>query len=231
MKIHTVFVTHNRLELTKIAIESWLQTVSTRCSLAIVDNASEDGTREWLEDFARNAYVVRREGWERPADIVLLPANRFPGFAANRGWELAPPDTTILHRADNDFRFLPGWCEALAERFEDPQVGQVGLRTDEEECFAPMNVGGNCAIRRALWDAGLRYDERPWGHPDIPKGWTEDSLLSPAVVEMGYEWTRVTRPCIEPTSVEDPDDPYYQRTWRLRGITPPPRRRRGGQPA
>jgi glycosyltransferase involved in cell wall biosynthesis len=215
MKLHSVFVTYNRLELTKIAIESYLETVSVPFTYMIVDNASTDGTQEWLieEDY--------------PA--VFLDENRFPGYAANQGWDRAPAEMDVLHRADNDFRFLPGWCDALADALADPRVGQVGLRTNEEELFAEWNVGGNCAIRRSLWDAGLRYDERPWGHPDIPKGWTEDSLLSPAVKEMGFEWTRVTRPCIVPTSTEDPNDAYYRRTWELRGIRPPARARRGGR--
>lgn len=207
MKLHTVFVTFNRLELTKIAIESYLETVSVPFSSVVVDNASSDGTREWLNQAGHRA--------------ILLTENRFPGYATNFGWREAPADATILHRADNDFRFLPGWCETLAEALESPLVGQVGLRTDEEELRNENNVGGNCAIRRSLWAAGLRYDERPWGHPDIPAGWTEDSLLSPAVREMGFEWTRVARPCIVPTSTEDPRDPYYLRTWRLRGIPVP----------
>ena len=75
-------------------------------------------------------------------------------------------------------------------------------------------------ILRSLWDQGLRYDERPWGK-EYPPGWTEDSLFSPAVVNMGYKWTRVKRPCIVPISSEDPSDPYYQTSWELRGIEPP----------
>lgn len=207
MKLHTVFVTFNRLELTRVAIQSYLDTVDVPFTYMVVDNASSDGTQEWLIEH------------DHPA--IMLGENRFPGFATNQGWLVAPDDADVLHRADNDFRFLPGWCSSVEEALADPRVGQVGLRTDEEEMFAEWNVGGNCAIRRSLWDAGLRYDERPWGDESIPKGWTEDSLMSPAVREMGFEWTRVSRPCIVPTSSEDPDDPYYQRTWRLRGIKPP----------
>jgi len=203
--IHTVFVTFNRLELTKQAIESYLETVDVPHTYMVVDNASEDGTVEWLIEH------------DHPA--ILLPENRFPGFATNQGWWVAPAEATVLHRSDNDFRFLPGWCETLSEALAPPEVGQVGLRTDEEEMHAEWNVGGNCAIKRELWDKGLRYDERPWGDA-YPKGWTEDSLLSPAVLEMGYRWTRVDRPCIVPTSSEDPNDPYYQRTWEVRGILP-----------
>jgi glycosyltransferase involved in cell wall biosynthesis len=209
MHLHSVIVSFNRLELLKRCYATYKATVSIPHSLVIVDNRSENETRQWLTEHVS------------PVDQVLfLEHNRFPGYACNRGWELMPPETTFLHRSDNDFGYLHGWCETFLERFSK-KVGQVGLRTNEEEEFAPFNVGGNNVIRRALWDAGLRYDERPWGHPEIPKGWTEDSLLSPAIKEMGWGWTRVKRAAIMPLSVEDPNDPYYQRTWRLRGITPP----------
>lgn len=211
MKIHTVFVTYNRVELTKRAIESYLETVDVPHTYMVVDNASSDDTVPWLIEN------------DHPA--ILLGENRFPGFATNQGWIVAPADADVLHRADNDFRFLPGWCATLAEALADPAVGQVGLRTDEEEAFAQWNVGGNCAIKRELWDKGLRYDERPWGE-EYPPGWTEDSLLSPAVKEMGYEWTRVKRPCIVDMANASWDDPYYRETFELRRIPKPQRRLR-----
>ncbi len=71
-------------------------------------------------------------------------------------------------------------------------------------------------IRRELWDAGLRYDERPW--PEYPAGYSEDSFLSPAVRDMGWRWCRVRRPCIESLASGDLSDPYYQRSYGERGI-------------
>ena len=180
--------------------------------LVVADNGSTDGTVEWIES----------QFWQgRINGKVLLPENRYPGYAVNRGWELAPDDATYLHRADNDWTFLPGWCDHVKRAFADPEVGQVGLRTDREEVFpngvtVPWNVGGNNIIRRELWDAGLRYDERPW--PELPAGHSEDTYLSPAVEAMGYRWTRVRRPCIVGNSVESRDDPYYQASYRARRI-------------
>lgn len=203
MKLHTVFITYNRLELTKQAIESYLDTVSVPYSFAIVDNASTDGTVEWL--------MPRYGGW-----LITSEVNHYPGKACNAGWMLAPEDADFLHRADNDFIFLPGWCQQVENSFRKKRVGQVGLRTDTEELHAVYNVGGNCVIRRELWDKGLRYDETPW--PEFPPGYTEDSGFSPAVENMGYLWTRVKKPCIRSISVEDPEDVYYQRTWADRRI-------------
>jgi hypothetical protein len=112
----------------------------------------------------------------------------------------------------------------VQERFEaDRKIGQVGLRTAAEEGHIQQNTGGNCVIRRELWDAGLRWDERTWPElrDQIAPGHTEDSLFSPAVKAMGYRWTRVKKPCIQPISPEtydDPDWPYYVKSFTDRGI-------------
>jgi glycosyltransferase involved in cell wall biosynthesis len=210
MKLHTVFITYNRLELTKQAVRSYLETVSVPYFLVISDNGSTDGTEQWL-----------MEEWDHnPSELLLIPQNRYPGFACNRGWEVADGSATHLHRADNDFKFLPGWCEEVEERFQDPALGQLGLRTDEEEQWAQWNVGGNCIIRRELWDQGLRYDERPW--TEYPPGYSEDSIFSPAVEKLGYRWERVKRPCIQSLASGDWSDPYYQESYRARRIEPNP---------
>lgn len=207
--IHTVVVSYNRVELTEQTITSYFETVTLPHTMVVVDNGSDRNTMDRLIKLSADY------------DMEVLPmgVNRFPGYATNRGWERMPPETTHLHRSDNDFAFLPGWCEQVLAAFKK-QVGQVGLRTKKEELGAQSNVGGNNVILRELWDRGLRYDERPWGK-QYPQGWTEDSLLSPAVVEMGYVWRRVQKPSIRSLSYEDPNDPYYRETWRLRGIKPP----------
>lgn len=209
MNIHTVMISYNRLALTKQAITSYLKTRTGPTSLLVVDNGSMDGTEEWLLEHAVDRFKA-----------VLLGTNKYPGYATNRGWEQAPDDTVLLHRADNDFVFLPGWETHVRLMFSvNPMLGQLGLRTDEEELHNSHNVGGNCVIRKEVWDEGLRYDERPW--PKIAAkvpGYTEDSFLSPTVKRMGWEWGRVTVPCIRPISSEDPEDPYYRQTWADRGI-------------
>ena len=208
--LHSVIVSYNRLELTQQAIRTYLDTVSLPFTMVVVDNGSDPDVVDWLLD------ASEQDGrwW-----VLPLGENRFPGFATNRGWERMPPETTLLHRGDNDFSYLPGWQNEVVKRMKDG-VGQVGLRTNKEEMNARYNVGGNNVIHRRLWDEGLRYDERPWG-AEYPPGWTEDSLLSPAVVALGWKWTRVRKPCIVSLSYENPDDEYYRRSWELRGITPP----------
>lgn len=221
MKLHTVFITHNRLELTKRAIESYLETVSVPFVIWVVDNASTDGTQEWLQEWSRQWDPDINKG------ITLLRENRYPGAACNEGWQMSEiahwgsgDEPTHLQRADNDFEFLPGWCDEVKKRFRYPKLGQLGMRTNEEELNNWNNVGGNCIIRRVLWDMGLRYDERPWPQirEEVGKGWSEDGLFSPAVKKMGFAWSRVKVPCIRPLANSDVSDPYYAKSFGDRGI-------------
>jgi glycosyltransferase involved in cell wall biosynthesis len=207
VKLHTVFITYNRLELTKRALASYLETVTVPHTYIVVDNGSSDGTQKWLRGRHQS---------------ILLGINHYPGPACNRGWSFAPGDATHLHRADNDFIFLPGWCRQVEKMFGKVELlGQLGLRTDQEEAYAKTNVGGNCIIPMQLWNEGLRWDERPWPQirDEVGPGWTEDSLMSGQVKNYGWKWDRVERPCIRPISSESPDDPYYKQTWADRGIT------------
>ena len=208
MKLHTVFITYNRLDLTKQAVASYLETVSVPFTFTIVDNASNDGTQAWISNLQFKSMISHH----------LLNENRYPGFAANLGWKDAPKDATHFQRADNDFAFLPGWCEELKKRFR-PRVGQVGLRTGKEELFAKHNVGGNCVIAREIWDKGLRYDERPW--TEYPPGYSEDSFFSPKILEMGWKWRRVKVPCIKSLASGDWNDEYYQKSYGDRRIERP----------
>ncbi len=204
VKLHTVFVTYNRLESTKVAIQSYLNTVTVPYTFIVVDNASTDGTQEWLHS----------EGHL----CLSLKENLYPGHATNAGWMLCPyPDITHFQRADNDNEFLPGWCEHVQECFEGrPELGQLGLRTADWDSNNSINVSGDCIIRRELWDKGIRWEEKPWS--EYPRGTAESLPFARAVTEMGYKWDRVTQECIRPIAAEDPDDPYYIKSWGERGI-------------
>lgn len=202
MRLHTVFVTHNRLHLTRQVIQSYLDTVTVPYTYLVVDNASTDGTGAWLV--------------ENHHPVLLLDRNYYPGYATNRGWTYAPDNATHLQRADNDMLFLKGWCRELELRFRDPKIGQVGLRTDKEENHVRSNVGGNMVIRKELWDAGLRYDEKPWPH--YKPGMSEDSYFSPEVLKLGWRWTRARKHILHSLATNDWTDPYYQRSFGDRRI-------------
>jgi GT2 family glycosyltransferase len=202
--LHTTIVSFNRLELLQRTLESYFDTVSLPSTVTVVDNASDEETRRWLE----GAFA-----YGRIDEMVYFPENRYPGAAANQGFALAPEDATLLHRSDNDIEYLPGWCDEVLERFEEPQLWQLGLRTLEEEGPHP-NVGGNCILRREAYDAGLRYSEEPWSKVPF-----EDTQMSSKVRKAGKLLARVQRPCVVHIGQANREDPYYQETFRVRRIT------------
>lgn len=180
MHIHSVIVSYKRMELTKQTLESYLETVSVPHSIVIVDNASPTEITDWLSTL--------------DIPVVFLERNFFPGYATNRGWELMPSETTLLHRIDNDTLLLPGWCENAIEAFTDPELGQYGLLADGgmewlekvkvyPSPWAGWPVGGASIICRKLWDEGLRYSEKPW----TAGGTLEDNQLTLDIWKRGYK--------------------------------------------
>lgn len=206
MRILTVIVSYNRLPLLKRTFESYQATVTGPHYLMIVDNASNKATRRWLEN-----------NW---GDCIYLNENRYPGYAANLGWGTLLRDhrklgaDTLLHRSDNDVEYLPGWANHVRERFAtEPDLGQLGLRTLEEE-GPHAAVGGNCVLRRNLFEQGYKYAGQPWHENAF-----EDAQLSALITGSGYRWARATQPCVVHLGVPSSTDPYYQQTFRERGIS------------
>jgi glycosyltransferase involved in cell wall biosynthesis len=199
VKLHTVFVTYNRLELTKRTIASYLETVTLPYTMVVVDNASTDGTQDWL--------------MESFSEYDLLKHNRYPGFAANLGFQRAPNDATHFHRSDNDMEYLPGWCDEVQERFENQMLWQLGLRTVEEE-GPHAAVGGNCVLAREAWEAGIRYSEASWHQVPF-----EDAHMAQKILRAARIWDRVRKPCTVHIGLASRDDPYYQETFSTRKIT------------
>ncbi|MEX5636526.1 glycosyltransferase family 2 protein [Parafrankia sp. FMc2] len=199
--LHSCIVSYKRRELTEQTLRSYLSTVAVSYSVVIVDNGSPVEVTDWLAAL--------------DVPVVLLGENRYPGYATNRGWERMPSEATLLHRIDNDTEFLPGWCDRVLAAFADPQVGQVGLAAAGDEPWTSMPrwpVGGNSIIRRELYDAGLRYCERPW----TAGGTMEDHQLTKDVWAMGWQrgWAAEA---IAYLGGGDPE--YYAQTRQARGLT------------
>ena len=202
MVLHSVIVSYQRPELLKETIDSYLATVTLPHQLMIVDNGSDKHVRDYL--------------WDTGLPVIFLQQNRYPGYAVNIGFGNAHHAVTHLHRSDSDMRYLPGWCDEVTAAFEaDCLLGQLGLRTDDEEEHSALNVGGTAILDRAVWRQGLRYDERPW---KILRSVTEDYYISQEVMKRGYRWTRVKHPCVVHLASGDRRDPYYRDSYGIRGI-------------
>lgn len=234
MRLLICMVTHNRLDYTKVALQSLRDTLMVPAFIVVVDNASEDGTVDYLH---------RVEG--DLCDLVLTNTmNRYPGAACNRGWQMGLirfPHATHLMRCDNDMEWLErGWDVEAREYFEVmPGLGQLGLMdmTDARDFptvwheeggkklnVGPTNIGGTHIMRRELWDMGLRYRETPWQNVGGPTP-QEDVFLSLDIKQRGLSFGNVEKQKCREMSYTDTDKyyDYYVRTFTQRGHEPPAR--------
>ncbi|MGH7416061.1 MAG: glycosyltransferase [Candidatus Rokuibacteriota bacterium] len=111
-----VLVVHNQVALTRACVES-LQSSTAPFELAIVDNASSDGTVDYLDELAR-ALPLR---YRRNDDNVGLIR------ALNQGAELATGDLLCFLHNDTEMRD-PRWIERLEGAVRSPtRIGLAGL--------------------------------------------------------------------------------------------------------
>lgn len=131
-KISIVVLTYNNLNYTKACINSIVEwTAYPNYELIIVDNASSDGTPEYLKEFA-DCY---------PQAKVILN-NHNAGFAAgnNIGIKKATGDYVIL--LNNDTIVSRGWLSRILAHFRrDKSCGVVGTVTNSIGNEAMVQVG------------------------------------------------------------------------------------------
>jgi glycosyltransferase involved in cell wall biosynthesis len=231
MNLLICLITFNRLDYTKKTLRNLWRTIELPYYLIIVDNASTDGTQEYLSS------LVERN---RADQVVFNDANYYPGKATNIGWSTGLqkyPQATHLMRLDNDMHFEKGWDYAAESYFQAiPGLGQLGL--DHEAIEHPkaalremeingktLNpwpgcVGGPNIICRELWDAGLRYMELMW-NDGRNSPLQEDSQFSRAIQNMGYLTGHMTenlsRTFANSSNWATDYPEYYRKTMSERG--------------
>ena len=131
-----VVLTHDNLALTRDCLES-IETCSDYRNLEVivVDNASTDGSVEWLTEWAAQ---------DSPAGHArLLVLNRDnAGFAAGNNAGLRRARGEVLVLLNNDTRTTFGWMRTLCAHLRrDPRLGLVGPVTD--------NIGNEARIELA----------------------------------------------------------------------------------
>jgi len=116
-----VVLTHDNLVFTRMCLESVLaSTPEPAFELIVVDNASTDGTPDYLVRLAsRDARVVP----------ILMDAN--VGFPAGVNAALRAALGRSLVVLNNDTMVAPGWLPGLLRHLGDPAVGLVGPVTNQ----------------------------------------------------------------------------------------------------
>src|SRR5207244_551221 len=103
-----ILVTYNNLVFTKIALHALLAHTSD-CEIIVVDNASTDATREYLQSL--------------PIRVILNDENRGFPAANNQGLSIARGETIVL--LNNDTIVPRGWLPRLIEHLKDTSIGSI----------------------------------------------------------------------------------------------------------
>lgn len=107
MSVAIVIVTYNRLEYTKKSLQHLLSSKSD-FDLYIWDNASTDGTPEYLKEAVKDPRIV---------ETILSKENVGQTGAMNYAWSKTKAE--LVGKLDNDCLVTPGWTRILAKAHED----------------------------------------------------------------------------------------------------------------
>jgi len=148
--VNICMVTYNRLEFTCQAINALVLHTDFPYVLTVIDNASSDGTREYLLEQKRMGVIKT---------LVLLNENVGVAKASNLAWSLEPEAAYYL-KLDNDIVIQkPGWLWEMIKVVEAvTEAGAVGynFETASYEAVAAYgvrfrpksngNLGGACIL-------------------------------------------------------------------------------------
>lgn len=130
-RVSIIVVTYNNIELTQACLRSIdEQSHYANIEIIVVDNASSDGSQDFLTEWAGTA--VNRK---------LICNNDNRGFAAanNQGLEIATGDFLVL--LNNDTHVTPGWVRTLVKHFSrDKSAGLIGPVTNNIGNEAKINI-------------------------------------------------------------------------------------------
>lgn len=125
MKIDLVFITHNRLDYTKLSLASVLADPTEEFSLTIWDNASTDGTSEYLSS-VKDPRIVEK---------VFSKDNVRLHGAVNNLIDKSKAD--LIGIIPNDFILSAGWTKKIAQaHVEIPESGMIGCWHFFEDDFS-----------------------------------------------------------------------------------------------
>ena len=137
--VDIVVVSYNCLEYLKKCINSIEQHTDYPFTLTIVDNASTDGTQEYLQTLSQ-------------VKVIINSSNRGYGQACNQGAKAGVGDFILFLNADTEA--TPGWLSPLVQCFQtDPRIAVVGpkLVNYDNKIVGAGVVGANAAPKLRGW--------------------------------------------------------------------------------
>jgi len=150
--VSVIVVTYNNVEYTRLCIDSVLRnTHAPRFEVIVVDNASTDGTRDYLEGLGSAVRVLFNE--------------RNEGFARANNQGIAGSQGSLVILLNNDTVVPPGWSCRLLRHLAVPEIGAVvsvtnfsGNESRIDVSYADLDAMEHFAARQAVTRDGESFD-------------------------------------------------------------------------
>jgi glycosyltransferase involved in cell wall biosynthesis len=149
MKIDLIFIAHNRLDYTKLALASVLADPLEEFRLTIWDNGSTDGTREYLSSV------------NDPRIVEKVFSEENLGLRGAVNYLFSKSSADLVGIVPNDLLVTPGWTRPLAQAHADvPEFGLLGCWHlgkeffDESRARHKIQRYGHHQILRHPWTGG-----------------------------------------------------------------------------
>ena len=132
MNVAIVLVTHNRLEYTRKTVSRLLEDPGEEFDIYLWDNASTDGTQEYLQNL-KDPRIV---------ETIYSKDNQGQTGAMNYVWSKTKAE--LIGKLDNDCLVTPGWTRILTQAHKDiKNLGAVA-------CWHyPLEEFNESAVRKA----------------------------------------------------------------------------------
>jgi len=197
-----MMVTYNRLELTKKAVRCILENTQHPFHLCIVDNGSEDGTKEWLQNKLLGIVRWGRFSNCKSIHFKLNDENRGIAIGRNQGLVLADnTDATWLATIDNDVWVPKGWLTECIEVMKANR-GYASIGVNMENKGYPLvtlndktfqtkpqgNLGTACMVFNKSLHKMLGY----FNHKDYGKYGEEDADWGMRTRVVGFKLGYIT---------------------------------------
>ena len=209
MKATISIVLYNQLQFSKDCLKYLFKNTDPNLfELAIIDNSSTDGTKEWL----KNDFAKSEEYQSVKTMIYFNDKNAGFAYAHNQAGKDCQTDCFIA--LNNDIIPLKGWLEPILTAIQLPEIGIIGSKLispkfmgiqhagvvfledgrpyhryleyepDSQEVnrpeYVPAVTGACFAVKKSLWDMLGGFDQRYWC------GW-EDIAFCLLAREKGYK--------------------------------------------
>jgi GT2 family glycosyltransferase len=123
-------LTHNNLDTTKKCLESFISSTKIPCQLIIIDNASSDGTPQYLLSLQNKK--------DYPLKVILNGENK--GFIRGINQGIAISKAPYVCLANNDLIFTTGWLDEIILLFE--KNSQIGILNPNSNNLGVLPISG-----------------------------------------------------------------------------------------